>query len=182
MIGRVVEEAHRHRAESPFWRFSLRFYGRPGMADACLALQDAAAADVNLVLFLLFVAEQKRQLSADEVARLDSAVAQWRDAVIRPLRALRRALKPGIAFVPGAISDGFRAQIKRLEIESEQIEQHRLEEFAGPGIGTAADSRMQAAEANLKNYCAILAKVPPDAVAAILRGFAAFASIEPPIP
>ncbi len=178
----VVDDAHRHRSESPFWRFSLRFYGRPNVADACLALQDVAAADVNVVLFLLFAAEQKRRLCADEIARLDSAVAQWRDTVIRPLRALRRALKPGIDFVPGAISEGFRAQIKRLELESEQIEQHRLEHFASAGIGSADESRIEAAEANLKSYCATLTNVPFDAVETILRSFAAFVWVEPPIP
>jgi uncharacterized protein (TIGR02444 family) len=178
----VADDAHRHRSESPFWRFSLRFYGRPNVAEACLALQDVAAADVNLVLFLLFMAEQKRRLNKDEVARLDSAVAQWRETVIRPLRALRRALKPGIEFVPGTISEGFRAQIKRLELESEQIEQHRLEEFAGATAGSAAESRMEAAEANLRNYCATLPEVPPEAVAAILRSFAGFVWIEPPTP
>ena len=171
-----------HRPESAFWRFSLRFYARPNIASACLELQDNAGADVNILLFLLFMAEQKRLLSADEVTRLDSAVAQWRETVIRPLRALRRALKPGIEFVPGPISEGFRAQIKRLELESEQIEQHRLEEFAGPGIGSAAESRMQAAEVNLSNYTATLSSVPADAVATLLRSFTGFVWIEPPTP
>jgi uncharacterized protein (TIGR02444 family) len=175
-----VDDAHKHRAESPFWRFSLRFYGRPTVAEACLALQDGAGADVNLVLFLLFMADQKRQLGPEEVATLESAVGQWREAVVKPLRAVRRALKPGIEFIPGAISEGFRAQVKRLELESEQIEQHRLEEFAG--IGSDAESRTQAAEANLKCYCATLANVPAAAVTAILRSFANFAPVEPPTP
>jgi uncharacterized protein (TIGR02444 family) len=39
--------------DDPFWRFSLDLYGRPGVAPACLALQDEAGADVNLVLYLL---------------------------------------------------------------------------------------------------------------------------------
>ena len=34
---------------SPFWRFSLRFYRQPKVADACIALQEEAGVDVNLL-------------------------------------------------------------------------------------------------------------------------------------
>jgi uncharacterized protein (TIGR02444 family) len=178
----VAQEPHRHRSESPFWRFSLRFYARPNIAPACIGLQDEADADVNLLLFVLFLAEQKRRLSADEIERLDLAVAQWRESVVKPLRDLRRGLKQGVDFIPGPVSETFRAQIKRLELESEQIEQHRLEEIAGAGIGTRIESRMEAAESNLALYCRRLRDAPADAVAIILRGFAEFVPIEPPIP
>jgi uncharacterized protein (TIGR02444 family) len=175
-------EPHKHRAESPFWRFSLRFYARPKVAEACLTLQDSAQADINLLLFLLFLADHRRGVSAQDIARLDQAVSQWRDTVVKPLRALRRGLKQGIEFIPGPVSETFRAQIKRLELESEQIEQHRLEEFAAEGVGSLAETRTQAAENNLSLYCAILQQPRPDAVAAILRGFAEFVPIGPPAP
>jgi uncharacterized protein (TIGR02444 family) len=178
----VQQDSHRHRSESPFWRFSLRFYARPNIAPACLELQDSADADINLLLFLLFLAEQKRRLSPDEIARLDAAVAQWREGVVKPLRALRRGLKQGVEFIPGPVSETFRGQIKRLELESEQIEQHRLEEFASGGIGAAVESRMEAAESNLALYSATLRGAPAQAIAVVLRGFADFVPIEPPIP
>jgi uncharacterized protein (TIGR02444 family) len=173
---------HGHRAESPFWRFSLRFYSRPQIAPACIALQDNAGADVNLLLFILFLADQRRKVSAGEISRLDQAVAQWRETVVKPLRELRRGLKQGIEFIPGPVSETFRAQIKRLELESEQIEQHRLEELAAEGLGSAAETRMKAAENNVALYCAMLERPDSDAIAAILRGFAEFVPIEPPIP
>ena len=173
-------EATKHRTESPFWRFSLRFYARPQIAEACLALQDTAGADVNILLFVLYLADHRKQLSAAEIARLDSAVAQWRDAVVRPLRMLRRGLKPGIEFIPGPVSETFRSQIKRLELESEQIEQHRLEEFAAT-IGSTSASRNEAAERNVGLYCAKLSNPPPDAIETILRGFADFVTPSVPI-
>src|ERR1700680_2972326 len=43
------------QAGSPFWRFSLRFYRQPGVADACIALQDARGVDVNILLFFLWL-------------------------------------------------------------------------------------------------------------------------------
>ena len=42
---------------SPFWRFSLQFYRLPKVADACIALQEEAGVDVNLLLFLLWQAQ-----------------------------------------------------------------------------------------------------------------------------
>ncbi len=54
-------------AGSPFWQFSLRFYRLPNVADACIALQEDAGVDVNLLLYLLFQACQRRQLSAADV-------------------------------------------------------------------------------------------------------------------
>ena len=46
---------------SPFWRFSLRFYRLPKAADACIELQEEAGVDVNLLLFLLWHARQRRR-------------------------------------------------------------------------------------------------------------------------
>ena len=41
-----------------FWGFSLRIYARQDVPQACLALQDEGGADVNLVLFLLYLDNQ----------------------------------------------------------------------------------------------------------------------------
>src|SRR3954466_63486 len=87
--------------ESPFWRFSLRFYARSKVSAACLALQDDAGVDVNLLLFLLFLAEHQRKVDAGDIARLDAGVSAWREQVVKRLRDLRRALKPGIGDIPG---------------------------------------------------------------------------------
>lgn len=170
-----------HRPESPFWRFSLRFYARPHIAEACLVLQDNSGADVNILLFVLYLADHRKELSAADIGRLDSAVAQWREAVVKPLRTLRRGLKPGIEFIPGPVSETFRSQIKRLELESEQIEQHRLEEFAS-STGKPAASRIEAAKRNVELYCAKLTNPQQEAIQTILRSFADFVPIEPPAP
>src|SRR5919198_67482 len=78
---------------SPFWRFSLAFYRRPGVGEACIQLQDSCAVDVNLLLFLLWLASAKRRLSADEVRAVDDKVRGWRELTVLPLRAMRRTLK-----------------------------------------------------------------------------------------
>src|SRR5436305_5575279 len=78
---------------SPFWRFSLGFYRQPGVADACIALQEESGLDVNLLLFLLWHATLGRELSQTEVAELERRVGSWREMTVVPLRNVRRALK-----------------------------------------------------------------------------------------
>ena len=175
----MVSTSEQPREESPFWRFSLRFYSRPGVAAACLALQDEAGADVNLMLFLLFLAEHKRQVTADDIARLDGTVRTWRDRVVKPLRELRRVLKTGIGEIPIAVSETFRGQIKRLELESEQIEQHLLEGCDPASLGASAHSRGGIAEVNLAAYGDHLGGFPPQAVATILAAFGEFGRHHP---
>jgi len=167
------------REESPFWRFSLRFYSRPGVAAACLALQDEAGADVNLMLFLLFLAEHKRQVMTDDIPRLDSTVRAWRDCVVKPLREVRRALKAGIGEIPIAVSETFRGQIKRLELESEQIEQHLLEGCELTSLGVTAPFRDRIAEANLAAYGDHLGGFPAPALATILAAFGEYGRHHP---
>jgi uncharacterized protein (TIGR02444 family) len=142
-------------------------------------LQDEAGADVNLLLYLLFLAEHKRLVTRDDIARLDDAVRAWRDGVVKPLRELRRVLKTGIGEIPIAVSETFRGQIKRLELESEQIEQHVLERCEAATVGRPAPFRDAAAEANLAAYGDYLGALPVSAVAAILAAFGEFAKHHP---
>jgi uncharacterized protein (TIGR02444 family) len=166
--------------ESPFWRFSLRFYARSKVSAACVALQDEASVDVNLLLFLLFLAEHQRSVNAGDIVRLDASVADWREQVVKRLRDLRRALKPGIGEIPGAVSETFRGQIKRLELESERIEQAALERFRAETIGSSAPSRIAAGEANFAAYEAHLGGAfPPEPRAVLLSAFAEFGSHHP---
>jgi uncharacterized protein (TIGR02444 family) len=88
---------------SPFWRFSLAFYRQPNVADACIALQEEAGVDVNLLLFLLWHATLGQALSAAEVEALEGRIAPWREATVIPLRAVRRALKSPPQLVAGAV-------------------------------------------------------------------------------
>ena len=155
--------------DSPFWRFSLRFYALPDVAPACLALQDEANVDVNLMLFLLFLAENGRAITRDDVAGLDASIAPWRTQVVEPLRALRRRLKSGIGEIPSATSEGLRNMVKKIELEAERLEQGRLEN-AAPILGKPAP-RNDAARANLAAYEAYLGRFPDAPKALILKAF-----------
>lgn len=118
-------------AGSPFWRFSLATYRKPGVAEACLALQDGFGVDVNVLLFALWLGTQGRRLDDVEMQFvLDEAVGWARDVVV-PLRSMRRRLKGDAPLVAPAAAQAFRAQVKQLELEAERLEQEALHGLAG---------------------------------------------------
>jgi uncharacterized protein (TIGR02444 family) len=138
---------------SLFWRFSLSFYRQPGVADACIALQEQAGIDVNLLLFLLWHATYRRALSAAEVAELEGHIGAWRDATVIPLRTVRRALKAPPALVAPAAAELFRTKIKAVELEAERLQQEAMYQLARPPqLGHEAASPEDAARANVAAY------------------------------
>ena len=108
--------------DGPLWRFALDFYALPGVAEACLTLQDEAGLDVIQLLAATYADLVLRQpLSAEDVAELDRQTAEWRAATVLPLREIRRVLKPP--------RDGFpeervvlREKVKAAELLAEQIQ------------------------------------------------------------
>ena len=113
--------------ENPFWDFSLAAYGKPGVAEACLRLQDEAAADVNLLLYFCWAAAVRED--ALRRAEVDEAVActqAWRDGVVAPLGAVRRRMKEGMPGPPPESVEALRAEVKRIELEAERMQQDLL--------------------------------------------------------
>jgi uncharacterized protein (TIGR02444 family) len=65
----------------PFWEFSLQLYARHRIAEASLALQDRFDADVNMLFFVLWAAENYRALNVADIHELMALVQPWRDGV-----------------------------------------------------------------------------------------------------
>ena len=156
---------------SAFWRFSLGFYAIPGVAPACLELQDEANVDVNLLLFLLFLAQEGRAVTRDDVARIDASIAPWRAEVVEPLRTIRRQLKTGVGDIPPASSEALRTMVKKIELEAERLEQGRLESEA-PNLGKPGPVEA-AARANLEAYEGHLGAFPRTPRDVVLKAFLA---------
>lgn len=155
--------------DNALWDFSLALYGRPGVAPACLALQDEGAADVNLVLYLLWCAATHRPLDAAAIEVADRRVAPWRSTVVEPLRAVRRALKDRSFAEFG--SETYRGRIKAVELEAERLVQDVLFRHA-PAPGTPHD-RAAAAADHLGLYGHHLGRsLPEDALKALLGAVA----------
>jgi uncharacterized protein (TIGR02444 family) len=129
---------------SPFWRFSLGFYRQPGVADACIALQDGSGVDVNVLLFLLWLATAKRQVSRATVQAFCGHTDPWRNDVVVPLRTLRRKLKDRAWLVGRNTAELFRTKIKAVELESERLQQEALFALAA-GLATEGAPTVEAA-------------------------------------
>jgi uncharacterized protein (TIGR02444 family) len=159
--------------DNDFWRFSIRFYRDPDVAAACIALQDEAGVDVNVLLFLLWNATLNRTLPADAVADLDRRIGAWRDAAVVPLRALRRALKvPPTVIEPGA-AEAFRTRIKGVELEAERLQQQTLYGLVPSLEFSVAASPGEAARANVAAYQTINTQpFPRPAIDTILAALA----------
>ncbi len=159
---------------SPFWRFSLRLYRAPGVADACIALQEGAGVDVNLLLFLLWQATQRRAFTAADVAALEQQIGGWRDTAVIPLRNLRRALKSPPSLVAPGTAEAFRTRIKAVELEAERLQQEAMYQLAATSpLGRAATSPAEAARLNVEAYASMRAVAfPSTAIDTILAALA----------
>lgn len=124
--------------DNPLWDFSLALYARPGVAAACLELQDRRGLDVNVLLFAAWAgAACGVRLSAEELSRIDGTVSTWRNEVVRPLRAVRRRVKGEDA--------ALYERLKASELAAERIQQGRL--FAASGLTPLSDGARDAAAA-----------------------------------
>lgn len=151
-------------SDDPLWRFALGFYARPGAAPACLALQDEAGCDVTLVLWLLWCAEDGRPLDAGAIAAADARLARWRDAVVAPLRAARRAMRE--ALLPGIDTETCRGRVKAVELEAERLSLAALSATAPEASGVEAG----AAARSLALYAAHLGREFPETAVRVLVG------------
>lgn len=130
-----------------FWPFSLETYGRPGVEEACLALQDDHGLDVNCLLFCCWAgAAGIDRLSKSEVHAVRAVSVDWNETVVQPLRQARRALKDR----QGPASDGpvaaLRQAVMDVELEAEWHEQRLLQDLltkkarSGPSREVAEDN------------------------------------------
>ncbi|MBI1943364.1 MAG: TIGR02444 family protein [Betaproteobacteria bacterium] len=145
--GNPFASRSEHDAGS-FWRFSLRTYRKPGVAAACLALQDRCGVDVNLLLYCCWQGRRGRALGKRALRAAMNLVKPWQWNVLRPLRQARRAIgkqDPSL--------QRLRRRITALELEAERIEQARLEGLeSGIRVPTVLVSPPDATRMNLRRF------------------------------
>jgi uncharacterized protein (TIGR02444 family) len=120
-------------ATTPFWQFSLHYYKEAGVSDACIALQDGCGVDVNLLLFLVWLADNGQLLTAEDVKTLDGKVRGWRELTIMPIRDVRRNLKGAATLVEPGRQEAFRDSVKAVELAAERLQQEGLYAFTKSG-------------------------------------------------
>lgn len=118
------------------WDWAVRAYARPGVADACLHLQDHHGANAPLLLAAAWAASIGRRFDTGAAVAL---AYDWEHDVGGPLRAARRNLKPGRRGVADAAREGLRAQVKAVELQGERVLLDALEGLALDGDGQPAE-------------------------------------------
>jgi len=157
-------------ATTPFWRFSLKFYGQSDVSDACIALQDGCGVDVNLLLFLFWLASERQLLSADEVKKLDATIKSWRELTIIPIRDTRRKLKGAKTFVDPAKQEALRDKVKAVELEAEKLQQEALYAFTQSGPLGKPSEPPAAARGNVAAFERAMGASFPKASVDVLTG------------
>jgi uncharacterized protein (TIGR02444 family) len=111
--------------QNDFWRFSLAVYAQRGVAYECLGLQDKFGLNINLLLFCAWLGRRGIAVTRDDLEAASRVISSWHDHVVRPLRGVRRHMKSHHEDVAP-----LRANVGRVEIEAEQVEQAMLFSYA----------------------------------------------------
>jgi uncharacterized protein (TIGR02444 family) len=115
------------------WDWTLRAYGRPGVPEACLALQDRFGQNTDLLLWAVW-AEVK---DAELLNRAVEVTRRWDAVALLPLREVRRGLKPALAPVEDAARERLREDVKACELQAERVLLETLAELTGEARGGA---------------------------------------------
>ena len=140
-----------------FWNFSVGTYRRPGVADACLSLQDRYGLDVNVLLYCCWFGCTRGCLTEAALAAVLAFSQPWADQVVRPLRSARRWMKSAgcrrdEVSTPACLS--LRDRIKAAELEAEHLQQQTLAALTEPAPGDPLPSAEQISHtaSNLRRY------------------------------
>ena len=125
--------------DNPFWQFSLRVYGTPGVAEECLEVQDETWRRRQCRCCMRPGSAPTRGIVLEEadLMLIEQAISAWSASVVKPLRGVRRTMKS----MPDAADPQVQALRKRVaetELLSEQIEQAFLFRMAD-GVGRPGD-------------------------------------------
>lgn len=103
-----------------FPSFAEALYARPGVAAACLDLQDRRGLDVVLLLYACWLGVRSRGLTREQGSTLIASTQSWRFEVVRPLRRLRRRLRAGHDGMPRERTEPVRSLVKQAELAAER--------------------------------------------------------------
>jgi uncharacterized protein (TIGR02444 family) len=102
---------------SDLWSFTLDFYARPGVEQACLTLQ-ADGANVCMLLCGVWLELRGASCSEERLREIVELAEPWHDEVVRPLRDIRNRWKAPAG--RNVVLAGLRERVKTLELEAER--------------------------------------------------------------
>jgi uncharacterized protein (TIGR02444 family) len=144
------------------WEWVLEAYGRPGVPQACLALQDEHGQNTSYLLWAVRAEAKDPAL----LARAAEAARAWEATALGPLRAVRRALKPALPPFDDHGRETLREEVKGLELAAERFLMETLDKLAEHRGGAPALEALEAASAAWGK------PAPADALAALAAALA----------
>lgn len=108
--------------EHPAWDFTLRVYGTPGVAPACLELQARHGVDVTLMLFCLWHGSVREVPLGRDLPDLMAAARDWQEHTVLPIRSARQWLKPRAEGLEAPEGTRLYKAVLGMEIECEHAE------------------------------------------------------------
>lgn len=112
------------------WGWAVRAYETPGVAEACLSLQDHNQQNVPLLLWSAWIAATGRRPDEDTLEAACDTARAWEGSTISPLRTVRRTLKAPIPDIGDEARLAIREQIKAVELAAERRLLQALEALA----------------------------------------------------
>jgi len=109
------------------WEWTLEAYGRPGVAEATLALQDARGQNTSLLLWAVWAEGP----DAEALSRGVAVTRAWDATVLQPIRKVRRDLKPAFPGIGDEAREGLRQDVKDAELRAERVLMESLEHLVG---------------------------------------------------
>ena len=129
---------------TPFWDWALSVYAKPGVAQACLDLQDSGQQCTAYLLWAAWAADQGLELSQGTLASGQALASHWESEVLQPLRHARRYLKAAIETMPDPAREAMREQVKATELFAEQTLIQALAALTTAAPIKAAEPRLTA--------------------------------------
>ena len=113
--------------DSDFWDFSISFYMQPEVEKICIELQNKYEFDINIILFVFWLAAEKNTvLTTDKWQLLLTVSLPWQE-IIKPLRKSRALLKDSTIAWPADFQYETKDSIGQIEINAEHIQQLAME-------------------------------------------------------
>jgi uncharacterized protein (TIGR02444 family) len=100
--------------DTPLWRYAVKLYRHDMVRTSCLQLQEEVGADANQLLLAAWLATLRRTWQQPQCQLAQRSVARWREAVVLPLRQLRRQLQAW------PLTTTLRDNVLAAEIQAEQ--------------------------------------------------------------
>jgi uncharacterized protein (TIGR02444 family) len=123
------------------WDWALGAYAQPGVPDAALKLQDAYGQNTSFLLWAVYAEARDPAL----LARAAVATRAWDATALKPLREVRRALKPSLPPFDDDARQALREEVKGLELAAERLLMETLADLSKHHGGASALEALEAA-------------------------------------